>query len=476
MLQRINAHYVNGQWRSIAAPDWHNLINPATGEAYACVARADAGLVNDAISAAKHAFAAWAALSYQQRADYLERFIVQLESRRDELVEAIVTELGAPLWFAREVHVDDPLDAFRKHLDYVAPLTAQQVQLHERLQLRKEPVGVCALITPWNYPLHQIIAKLAPALLAGCTLILKPAELTPKTALCVAMAAEAAALPAGVLNLVLGSGSQIGDIFSSHPDVDCISFTGSTEIGRHIQQRAATTIKRVCLELGGKSAFIICPTERLEQAVKLGVEDVMANSGQTCTALSRMLVHQSQYQQALDIAATHAMSLKMGEPHQDGVFLGPVISQAQFQNVLRYISLGVEEGARLIAGGVEAVAGRGYYIRPAVFADVHNQMRIAREEIFGPVLCILPYRDEAEALRIANDSPYGLSGRVWSDDPVQAQRLAEGIRAGLIFKNDAPWHNAAPFGGYKQSGNGRELGIQGLEEYLELKAIVGEVH
>ena len=282
------------------------------------------------------------------------------------------------------------------------------------------------------------------------------------------MAADAAGLPAGVFNLVLGSGSQIGDILSTHADIDCVSFTGSTEIGRHIQQQAAATVKRVCLELGGKSAFIISPTEQLSAAVKLGVEDVMANSGQTCTALSRMLVHHSQYADAVAIAAAHANSLTLGEPHQEGVFLGPLISSAQYQSVQRYIELGLAEGAELVAGGA------GYYLRPTVFANVHNQMQIAREEIFGPVLCILPYQDEADALRIANDSPFGLSGRVWADDEATAQRLAEGIRAGLIFINAAPWHNAAPFGGYKQSGNGRELGLKGVEEYLELKAIVTE--
>lgn len=476
MLQRINAHYVNGQWRTIAAPDWHTLVNPADGEAYACVARADAGLVNDAVSAASHAFPAWSALSFSQRAEYLAAFIQQLQQRRDELVEAVVSELGAPLWFAREVHVDDPLDAFAKHLDYAKVLQNEQLQLDARLKLRKEAVGVCALITPWNYPLHQIIAKLAPALLAGCTVVLKPAELTPKTALCVAMAADAAGLPPGVFNLVLGSGSQIGDILSTHADIDCVSFTGSTEIGRHIQQQAAATVKRVCLELGGKSAFLISPTEQLSAAVKLGVEDVMANSGQTCTALSRMLVHHSQYAEAVAIAAAHANSLTVGEPHQDGVFLGPLISAAQYQSVQRYIDIGLTEGAELVAGGAEPVAGlgAGYYLRPTVFANVHNQMQIAREEIFGPVLCILPYQDEADALRIANDSPYGLSGRVWADDAATAQQLAAGIRAGLIFINAAPWHNAAPFGGYKQSGNGRELGLKGVEEYLELKAIVDE--
>ena len=476
MLQRINAHYVNGQWRTIAAPDWHTLINPASGEAYACVARADAAMVNDAVSAASHAFPAWAMLSFSQRADYLSNFIQQLQQRRDELVNVIVTELGAPLWFAREVHVDDPLDAFAKHLDYAQILQDEQLQLDARLKLRKEPVGVCALITPWNYPLHQIVAKVAPALLAGCTVVLKPAELTPKTALCVAMAADAAGLPPGVFNLVLGSGSQIGDILSTHADIDCVSFTGSTEIGRHIQQQAAATVKRVCLELGGKSAFVISPTKRLREAVQLGVEDVMANSGQTCTALSRMLVHQSQYDEALAIAAAHANSLKVGEPHQEDVFLGPLISASQYYSVQRYIELGLSEGADLVAGGAQPLPelGGGYYFRPTVFANVNNQMQIAREEIFGPVLCILPYQDETDALRIANDSPYGLSGRVWADDAQTAQRLAEGIRAGLIFVNAAPWHNAAPFGGYKQSGNGRELGLKGVEEYLEIKAIVAE--
>ncbi|MCH8539052.1 MAG: aldehyde dehydrogenase family protein, partial [Alkalimonas sp.] len=287
---------------------------------------------------------------------------------------------------------------------------------------------------------------------------------------------EASGVPAGVFNLVLGCGAEIGGILCSHPDVDCISFTGSTRVGRLIQSQCADSVKRVCLELGGKSAFVIGNTKRLAEAVQLGVEDVMMNSGQTCVALSRMLVPAAQYDEACRLAAEVANNLTLGAPQQEDTFLGPVVNQAQYQSIVQYIELGVEEGARLIAGGVERPAGlpQGYYIRPTIFADVHNEMRIAREEIFGPVLCLIPYSDEEEALRLANDSPYGLSARVWADDEAELERLALGIRAGLIFKNAALWHNAAPFGGFKQSGYGRELGLAGVEEFLELKSIVSE--
>ncbi|MDP4536659.1 aldehyde dehydrogenase family protein [Alkalimonas collagenimarina] len=475
MLQRINAHYINGSWRTVAAPEWFTLINPTTEEAVSCVARADAAMVNEAVAAAYHAQDSWGRLEFTERAEYLQSMADYLQAHAEELTQAITDELGCPLWFSKMVQVDDPIDALAKHVGYARALEREQ-QWDARLKVRKEPVGVCGLITPWNYPLHQLIAKVAPALLAGCTLIVKPAEQTPRSALLLAMAAEAAGVPAGVFNLVLGCGAEIGDILCQHPDVDCISFTGSTRVGRLIQRNCADTVKRVCLELGGKSAFIIGQTERLADAVKLGVEDVMMNSGQTCVALTRMLVPADRYQEACDLAADVAKQLVVGDPKAEDTFLGPVVNQQQYQSILQYIESGIEDGARLIAGGGERPAGlsQGYYIAPTIFADVHNDMRIAREEIFGPVLCMIPYSDEDEALRLANDSPYGLSGRVWADDADERQRLAVGIRAGLIFTNAAEWHNAAPFGGFKQSGYGRELGLAGVEEFLELKSIVHE--
>ncbi|MCC5827287.1 aldehyde dehydrogenase family protein [Alkalimonas sp.] len=475
MLQRINAHFINGSWRTVVAPEWFTLINPATEEAVSCVARADAAMVNEAIAAAYHAQDAWGRLDFTERGQYLQQIADYLTAHADELAQAISDELGCPLWFSKLVQVKDPIDALQKHVGYAASLQREQ-QWDDRLKVRREPVGVCGLITPWNYPLHQLIAKVAPALLAGCAVIVKPAEQTPRSAILLAMAAEAAGLPAGVFNLILGSGAEIGDILCQHPDVDCISFTGSTRVGRLIQRNAADSVKRVCLELGGKSAFIIGQTKRLAEAVQLGVEDVMLNSGQTCVALTRMLVPAERYEEACELAAGVAKQLKVGDPKAEDSFLGPVVNQQQYQSVLQYIELGLEEGARLIAGGTERPAGcsQGYYIAPTIFADVHNGMRIAREEIFGPVLCIIPYSDEDEALRLANDSPYGLSGRVWADDDAERERLALGIRAGLIFTNAAEWHNAAPFGGFKQSGYGRELGLAGVEEFLTLKSIVTE--
>ena len=476
MLQRINAHFINGSWRTVAAPEWFTLVNPATEEAISCVARADAAMVNEAIAAAYHAQDAWGRLDFTERAGYLQQMADYLTAHRDELAQAITDELGCPLWFSREVQVDDPIDALRNHVGFAATLQREQ-SWDARLKVRKEPIGVCGLITPWNYPLHQLIAKVAPALLAGCPVIVKPAEQTPRSAIILAMAAEAAGLPAGVFNLVLGCGEQIGTILCQHPDVDCISFTGSTRVGRLIQRNCADTVKKVCLELGGKSAFVVGQTKRLAEAVKLGVEDVMLNSGQTCVALTRMLVPAERYEEACALAAKVASQLTIGDPKAEDSFLGPVVSQQQYQAVLQYIELGLDEGARLLCGGTERPAGlsQGYYIAPTIFADVHNEMRIAREEIFGPVLCMIPYSDEDEALRLANDSPYGLSGRVWADDDAERERLALGIRAGLIFTNGAEWHNAAPFGGFKQSGYGRELGLAGVEEFLTLKSIVTEV-
>ncbi|SEA60977.1 aldehyde dehydrogenase family protein [Alkalimonas amylolytica] len=475
MLQRINAHFINGSWRTVVAPEWFTLVNPATEEAVSCVARADAAMVNEAIAAAYHAQDGWGRLSFTERASYLQQIADYLTAHADELTQAISDELGCPLWFSKLVQVEDPIDALRNHVGYAAKLQREQ-PWDARLKVRKEPVGVCGLITPWNYPLHQLIAKVAPALLAGCPVIVKPAEQTPRSAIVLAMAAEAAGLPAGVFNLVLGCGEQIGTILCQHPDVDCISFTGSTRVGRLIQRNCAGTVKKVCLELGGKSAFIIGQTKRLAEAVQLGVEDVMLNSGQTCVALTRMLVPAERYEEACELAVGVAQQLKVGDPKAEDSFLGPVVNQQQYQAVQQYIELGLDEGARLIAGGTERPAGcsQGYYIAPTIFADVHNGMRIAREEIFGPVLCIIPYSDEDEALRLANDSPYGLSGRVWADDDAERERLALGIRAGLIFTNAAEWHNAAPFGGFKQSGYGRELGLAGVEEFLTLKSIVTE--
>ncbi len=477
-MKIINKHYVAGTWLSSDSEQEIVLHNPANEKAYAIVKLADKELANKAVSAARSAFTQWSELGFAERAHYIANIVKQLHAHRNLFIDAIVEELGCPRAFTEIVQVDEPISAFEDHVQYARTLAdlydGYEQVIDENLSLRKEAIGVCALITPWNYPLHQLIAKIAPALVAGCTLVVKPSEITPQTALILAQAIAAAELPSGVFNLVIATGAEVGSLLSAHAEVDCISFTGSTQVGKIIQNAAATNVKRVNLELGGKSAFVITPSKNLAEAVILGVEDVMCNSGQTCVALTRMLVHKSQYEEACAIAADHAKTLTLGAPDLPDTFIGPVINEAQFNKINDYISIGLAEGAKLITGGHTPTDEKlpGYYIKPTIFSQVSNGMRIAQEEIFGPVLCIIAYENEQQAISIANDSVYGLSARVWADEPSQSQNIARQLRAGLIFINDAQWHNAAPFGGYKQSGNGRELGVEGINEFLEIKSIV----
>lgn len=464
--------YIDGTWVTSHANTQLEVINPATEAAAGRTALADKVDVDRAVGAARRAFAGWSRTPAATRAAYISKLADALRSRADEMTRLISAEMGAPLAFCREVQVDDPIDALAKHAAHAALLDHQQ-EIGNATVIR-EPVGVCAFINPWNYPLHQMIGKIAPALAAGCTMVVKPSEITPLHAFLLAEAIDEIGLPAGVFNLVNGTGPEVGEPLCTHPEVDMVSFTGSTRAGIRIAQAAAPTIKRVCLELGGKSPFLICADADLEAAVTLGVDDVMLNSGQTCTALTRMLVPASRYEEAVAIAKTYAESLKVGDPLAEDSFLGPMASAMQMDTVLSYIETGIREGARLVTGGSARPDGaeRGYYVRPTIFADVSNDMTIAREEIFGPVLCMIPYTDEAEAVAIANDTPYGLSARVWSADSTKAEQLARQIRAGQVYINDGGWNNEAPFGGYKQSGNGRELGIFGVEEFFETKALL----
>ncbi|NVK26163.1 MAG: aldehyde dehydrogenase family protein [Gammaproteobacteria bacterium] len=473
MLAQINQHYIGGAWQASAGSNTLILENPVNGEEYLEIILADERLVDQAVAAAKQAQILWGETSTAQRAEYITKIADELEARREQLIDALSLELGCPKWFVTEVQVDDPIDALRKHVRWTLDLTNTDKH-DERLEVLKEPIGVSAIITPWNYPLHQLIAKIAPALAAGCTLVVKPSEYTPKTAIILAQAIEASGLPAGVFNLVVGTGADIGDALTTHPDVRCVSFTGSTKVGVHIQQQAAQSVKRVLLELGGKSAFLIDKTNNLQQAVELGVEDVLVNSGQTCVALTRMLVHESQYQQACEIAKQYAESAAISADLSSDALLGPVINRTQFERVLAYIELGQSEGASLLCGGKSTLAEqtKGFFIGPTIFANVDNSMRIAQEEIFGPVLCLIPYQDTEHAIAIANDTPFGLSARVWADDKSKAKDIAKQIEAGQVYINDAMWHNAAPFGGYKQSGNGRELGSQAINEFLESKSVI----
>jgi acyl-CoA reductase-like NAD-dependent aldehyde dehydrogenase len=337
----------------------------------------------------------------------------------------------------------------------------------------REPIGVVGAITPWNYPLHQVVAKVAPALGAGCTIVLKPSEVAPLSAVLFAEIIDEAGLPPGVFNLVLGTGPVVGEAIAAHPDVDMVSFTGSTRAGRRVSELAAGTIKRVALELGGKSANVILPDADLEKAVKVGIANCFINGGQTCTAQTRMLVDRAHYEQALELARQVAEGYTVGSPDDESTRIGPMVSAAQRERVRGYIEKGIAEGARVVTGGAEPPEGldHGYYVRPTVFADVAPTMTIAQEEIFGPVLSVIPYDDEDDALRIANDSPYGLSGAVWAGEPERALAFAKRMRTGQVEVNGGRFNPMAPFGGYKQSGNGRELGRFGLEEFLEVKSL-----
>ncbi|AWL10731.1 Aldehyde dehydrogenase (NAD(+)) [Saliniradius amylolyticus] len=473
-MKQINRHYINGQWQPSPSQNTQTLIHGASGAAYAELTLADASQAEQAVMAARQAFQRWSSTPKDERADAIGRIVAELKARRDDLVDAIVRELSCPRWFVEEIQVDDPIDAFAKHETWTRELTLSSDKDGVRQQWLAK--GVAVLITPWNYPLHQLVAKVAPALAAGCTMVVKPSELSPENALILAEAIDAAGLPEGVFNLVIGAGDPVGNALIQHPEVDVVSFTGSTGVGKAIQQTAASSTKRVCLEMGGKSPYLIAPTEQLSEAVSLGVEDVMLNAGQTCNALTRMLVHEEQYAEACDFAATAADSINIGLPDTPDVVLSALVSKGQYQKVQRYIELGREEGARQIAGLTplpENLEG-GYFVRPTVFADVHNQMRIAREEIFGPVLCLIPYSSIDDAIAIANDTPFGLSARVWHDDATEASRIAGQLRAGQVYLNQALMRNDVPFGGFKQSGLGRELGPEGIDEFLELQSVIME--
>ncbi|MNE07116.1 3-succinoylsemialdehyde-pyridine dehydrogenase [compost metagenome] len=422
------------------------------------------------MAAARHAFGSWSQTPSSVRAGYIRALAEQLKARADEMAAVITRELGMPVQWCRAVQVDGPIVGLEQYIE-LAGLMDEVREVGNSLVVR-EAVGVCAFINPWNYPLHQLIGKLAPALAAGCTVVVKPSQETPLHAFLLAEMIEAIGLPAGVFNLVSGPGSKVGEALARHPQVDMVSFTGSTGAGVRVAQAAAPSVKRVCLELGGKSPLLITADADLDAAVRYGVQDVMINSGQTCTALTRMLLPASRYEEALAIALDETRQLVMGDPQDPNSFLGPMCSAAQRRTVLDYIRIGQEEGARLLCGG-DTVSGleRGFYVAPTLFADVDNRMRIAQEEIFGPVLCLIPYADEAQGVALANDSPFGLSSAVWAADRERALQLGRQLRAGQCFINGAAFNYQAPFGGYKTSGNGREWGEEGLAEFVETKAI-----
>jgi acyl-CoA reductase-like NAD-dependent aldehyde dehydrogenase len=464
--------FIGGQWVAPAGRETIDVHNAGTGEVMGRVPGGSAKDIDAAVAAARQAFDAWSAMPAEKRAEYLEKISAALKARADELAKIIAQEVGMPLKMASRIQAGLPIANFANYAKLVREF-AFESRVGNSVVVR-EPVGVVGAITPWNYPLHQITLKVAPALAAGCTVVLKPSEVAPFNAFILAEAAESVGLPKGVLNVVTGYGADAGEALVKHPGVDMISFTGSTRAGKRISELAAQTVKRVALELGGKSASVILDDADLPAAVKGTVNGCYLNSGQTCTALTRMLVPESKYEEAARLAADAAKSFTVGDPLAETTRLGPLTSKAQLERVRSYIKKGIEEGAELVAGGAEppeGVPAGGYYVRPTVFGKVKNDMTIAQEEIFGPVLSIIPYKDEEDAVRIANDTVYGLAGAVWSRDETRAQRVARRIRAGQVDVNGGAFNMNAPFGGFKQSGHGREAGVYGLEEFLEYKSL-----
>ena len=453
--------YIDGAWRPAAGQDVIEVVNPVDEQVIGTVPAGTAEDVDAAVRAARAALPDWAATPPAERAARLAALRDVLVTRADEIAETVTAELGSPLKFSQAVHAGVPIAVAGSYAELAATYAFEEKTGNS--VVHQEPVGVVAAITPWNYPLHQIVAKVAPALAAGCTVVVKPAEDTPLVARLFADAVHEAGLPAGVFNLVTGLGPVAGQTLAEHPGVDLVSFTGSTAVGRQIAAIAAGQVKKVALELGGKSANVILPSADLAKAVNVGVANVMSNSGQTCSAWTRMLVHRDRYDEAVELAA--AAAAKYGDR------IGPVVNAKQQDRVRGYIEKGVAEGARLVAGGPEAPREQGYFVAPTVFADVTPDMTIAQEEIFGPVLSILKYEDEEDALRIANGTVYGLAGAVWAGDEAEAVAFARRMETGQVDINGGRFNPLAPFGGYKQSGVGRELGVHGLAEYLQTKSL-----
>jgi len=448
-----------------------DVINPTSEEVFARIPAGTPDDVNLAVAAAKAAFPSWSTTPASERAALLGLVVEKLSARREEIANIIADEIGTPIAIATAVQAGLPIAVLNSFVKLLEDFQFEE-QIGNSLIVR-EPVGVVGCITPWNYPLHQVIAKVGAALAAGCTVVLKPSEVAPLTAFILAETIHEAGIPAGVFNLITGLGLVVGEELASHSDIDMISLTGSTRAGRQVSAAAAVTLKRVALELGGKSANIILDDADLARAVSNGVGNCFFNSGQTCSAQTRMLVPRSRYEEAVQIAKTAAEKYTPGDPRDNSVRLGPLASQSQRERVRIYIRKGIEEGATLVTGGTEAPEGleRGYFVRPTIFANVDNSMTIAQEEIFGPVLCIIPYEDDDDAVRIANDCIYGLAGGVWSGDPERAKRVARRLRTGQVDINGGKFNPVAPFGGYKQSGHGREFGKYGLEEFLEVKSL-----
>ena len=470
----LGKFYIAGQW--VAARSQANMpvLNPANERQIGIVPLGDAADVDAAVAAAVSAFPAYSQTRKSERVAFLQSLMKVTQSRFEDLAQAMRMEMGAPITMAREAQADAAIGHLQGFMDALAELEERETLSNGDILLR-EPIGVCGLITPWNWPMNQIALKVIPALATGCCCVLKPSEHTPISAMIYAEIIDAAGFPPGVFNLVQGDGPTVGAALSRHKDVQMMSFTGSTRAGTAVTRDAAETVKRVTLELGGKSPNLVFADCDLEERVSASVAECMYNTGQSCDAPTRLLVERSCYEAVLEIAKRAAEATEVGDPAQEGAHIGPLFDRIQFDRVQAMIKVGLAEGAGLLAGGLGRPAGidAGWFVKPTIFCDVSNDMRIAQEEIFGPVLVIIPFKDEAEAIEIANDTPYGLAAYLQTGDPARAERVAARLRAGAIHINGGGFNYGSPFGGYKQSGNGREGGMMGLEDYLETKTLHG---
>ena len=472
-MREMLQFYIDGEWVDPVTPNPLDVINPATEKPCGRISLGSAADVDLAVAAAKRAEASFAATTREQRIELLESVLAEFAKRHDDIAKAIMEEMGAPWSLAKGAQTGSGPQHIKAAIRALKQLPFEE---HNRSTLIvKEPIGVCALITPWNWPVNQVVVKVAPALAAGCTMVLKPSEIAPFDAMIFAEVLDAAGVPAGVFNLVNGDGPGVGSALSQHPDVAMVSFTGSTRAGVAVAQNAAPTVKRVAQELGGKSANILLDDADFDTAVRDGAQACFDNTGQSCDAPTRMLVPRDRMDEAASIAAKVARAKKVGDPRGEDIEVGPLVSEQQWNKVQTLIQKGIDEGATVAAGGVGRPEGidTGYFAQPTVFSNVSNDMTIAREEIFGPVLSIIPYDSEDEAVEIANDTPYGLSGYVSSGNLDRARAVATRLRTGMVHINGAYLDSMAPFGGYKQSGNGREWGSHGIEEFLEVKSIYG---
>nr|WP_121994529.1 MULTISPECIES: aldehyde dehydrogenase family protein [unclassified Ochrobactrum] len=469
--------YIDGAWRAPVEAKSIEVINPANEKPYAVISAGSAKDIDLAVAAARKAFPSWSETSAADRIGYIRRLVEIYEARLEEMAKAISLEMGAPITLARESQAAAGLSHTKA---FIAAF--ENFEFEELLSPKfpnqtivREPIGVCGLITPWNWPMNQIALKVIPALAVGCTVILKPSEIAPMSAMLFAEFVDEAGFPKGVFNLVNGEGAVVGEVLSQHPDVDMMSFTGSTRAGTAVSRAAAATVKRVSLELGGKSPNIVFADADLEKTIARSLAHCFENTGQSCNAPTRMLVERSVYDKAVELARKVAEGTKVGDPAEEGDHIGPLSSSIQFEKVQKLIQKGIDEGARLVAGGTGRPDGftEGDFVKPTVFADVNNDMTIAREEIFGPVLAMIPFDTEEEAIAIANDTPYGLAAYIQTGSPERAKRVARKLRAGMVQINGTSRAPGSPFGGYKQSGNGREGGKWGLEDFMEVKLISG---